>query len=283
MPQLASWECCTGCGACFSKCPQKCISFKEDKLGNIYPFIDEAACVNCRQCEKVCPQITTDIHLRTPEKAFAAWNNDSTIRKESASGGVASAFYRYALKKGISCYGVTFDSEWNINYIKIQNDDELGKVRNSKYAFSNTQSIFCEIKKELNVGKSVLWIGLPCQTAGLKKYLGEDTTKLITVDLICHGVCSVEYLKQYISSIEKERQHHYTQCFFRDANFDTSKFAYTLYTHTSVEPDYIEFVKDGLYSMGYHKGITYRENCYHCKYASVKRTGDLTLADYWLI
>ena len=46
MPQLASWECCTGCGACFSKCPQKCISFKEDKLGNIYPFIDEAACVN---------------------------------------------------------------------------------------------------------------------------------------------------------------------------------------------------------------------------------------------
>lgn len=77
--------------------------------------------------------------------------------------------------------------------IKIQNDDELGKVRNSKYAFSNTQSIFCEIKKELNVGKSVLWIGLPCQTAGLKKYLGEDTTKLITVDLICHGVCSVEY------------------------------------------------------------------------------------------
>lgn len=59
MPQLASWECCTGCGACFSKCPQKCISFKEDKLGNIYPFIDEAACVNCRQCEKVCPQITT--------------------------------------------------------------------------------------------------------------------------------------------------------------------------------------------------------------------------------
>ena len=101
--------------------------------------------------------------------------------------------------------------------------------------------------------------------------------------LICHGVCSVEYLKQYISSIEKERQHHYTQCFFRDANFDTSKYAYTLYTHTSVEPDYIEFVKDGLYSMGYHKGITYRENCYHCKYASVKRTGDLTLADYWLI
>lgn len=159
----------------------------------------------------------------------------------------------------------------------------MGKVRNSKYAFSNTQSIFCEIKKELNVGKSVLWIGLPCQTAGLKKYLGEDTTKLITVDLICHGVCSVEYLKQYISSIEKERQHHYTQCFFRDANFDTSKYAYTLYTHTSVEPDYIEFVKDGLYSMGYHKGITYRENCYHCKYASVKRTGDLTLADYWLI
>lgn len=283
MPQLASWENCTGCGACFNKCPQKCVSFKEDKLGNIYPFIDETACVNCRQCEKVCPQITTDIHLQTPEKAFAAWNNDSTIRKESASGGVASAFYRYALKKGISCYGVTFDSEWNINYIKIQNDDELGKVRNSKYAFSNTQSVFCEIKKELNVGKSVLWIGLPCQTAGLKKYLGEDATKLVTVDLICHGVCSVEYLKQYISSIEKERQHHYTQCFFRDANFDTSKFAYTLYTHTSAEPDYIEFVKDGLYSMGYHKGITYRENCYHCKYASVKRTGNLTLADYWLI
>lgn len=283
MPRLASWEKCTGCGACFSKCPKKCIIFKEDKLGNIYPFIDETICVNCRQCEKVCPQITTEIHLQTPEKAFAAWNNDDMIRKESASGGIASALYKYALEKGISCYGVAFDSEWNLNYIKIQNDEDLGKVRNSKYAFSNTQNIFCEIKKELNDGKRVLWIGLPCQTAGLKKYLGNEPSELVMVDLICHGVCSIEYLKQYISSIEKERQHHYDQCFFRDASFDTSNYAYTLYTHNSVEPDYIEYVKNGLYSMGYHKGITYRENCYHCKYASVKRTGDLTLGDYWLI
>ncbi|WP_458458436.1 Coenzyme F420 hydrogenase/dehydrogenase, beta subunit C-terminal domain, partial [Pseudobutyrivibrio sp.] len=31
----------------------------------------------------------------------------------------------------------------------------------------------------------------------------------------------------------------------------------------------------------YHKGITYRDNCYHCNYAKVERVGDITIADYW--
>ena len=29
------------------------------------------------------------------------------------------------------------------------------------------------------------------------------------------------------------------------------------------------------------KGITYRENCYNCKYATNKRISDLTIGDFW--
>lgn len=285
MPRLALRENCTACGACINRCPKKCISFKTDKLDNLYPFVDEAICIGCKQCEKVCPQLVQNDgdFLQTPLKAYAGWSNDSSVRKTSASGGAASAFYAYALKMGFSCYGVIIDEKWNLKYTKIINGEDYIKVRNSKYSFSDTSNIFYEIKNELDNGQTVVWIGLPCQTAGLRKYLGQDQTGLIAVDLICHGVCSNEYLKQYISSIEERYHQKYSQCFFRDANFDTSNFAFTLYTNTSREPDYIEQVKDGLYSMGYHKGIIYRENCYHCKYAQLKRSGDITLADYWMI
>lgn len=283
MPKLVSKKNCTACGACINKCPKKCIHFIADESDNIYPVVDEMVCMECKQCEKVCPQLDKKEYLQMPIKAFAGWHNDELVRNTSASGGAATAIYMYALKMGYVCYGVVFDEQWNVNYVKIKNKDDLKKVRNSKYVFSDTKSIFKEIKDELNSENTVIWIGLPCQTAGLKKYLEKDYRNFITIDLICHGVCSAEYLKQYITSIEVKNHQKYSKCFFRDANFDTSKFAYTLYTHTSAKPSYVEYVKDGLYSIGYHKGITYRENCYHCKFASIKRVADITLADYWLI
>ena len=39
--------------------------------------------------------------------------------------------------------------------------------------------------------------------------------------------------------------------------------------------------KDGdTYQFGYHRTISYRENCYQCKYACEKRISDITLSDY---
>ena len=35
------------------------------------------------------------------------------------------------------------------------------------------------------------------------------------------------------------------------------------------------------YSIAFLKGLCYTENCYHCRYASLDRVGDLTIGDSW--
>ncbi len=46
-------ECC-GCSACFAVCPKSAIAMKPDQFGFLYPEIDEALCVRCGSCTKVC-------------------------------------------------------------------------------------------------------------------------------------------------------------------------------------------------------------------------------------
>lgn len=50
---------CTGCGACYSICPKKAITLKEDFSGFKYPTVNVDKCVNCNLCEKVCPEINS--------------------------------------------------------------------------------------------------------------------------------------------------------------------------------------------------------------------------------
>ena len=46
---------CCGCAACAAICPRKCISMECDCYGFAIPQVDDAACVTCELCLKVCP------------------------------------------------------------------------------------------------------------------------------------------------------------------------------------------------------------------------------------
>ncbi len=48
-----------------------------------------------------------------------------------------------------------------------------------------------------------MYSGTPCQIAGWNSFLGNiDKTNLVTIDLICHGVPSIELVKSYIHWLE---------------------------------------------------------------------------------
>ena len=49
-----SYDCC-GCGACAVTCPKQAITMIADREGFLYPEIDQAKCVSCLLCMKVCP------------------------------------------------------------------------------------------------------------------------------------------------------------------------------------------------------------------------------------
>ena len=77
---------CTGCGACYNRCPVDAIRMETDKEGFLYPVIDEAKCIECGLCYKICPSVSYD--KRNPEpQSYAVWAEDS-VRMKSSSGGL---------------------------------------------------------------------------------------------------------------------------------------------------------------------------------------------------
>ena len=78
---------CCGCDACSQVCPQRCIVMKEDECGFWYPRVDEAVCINCHLCERVCPIINQN-ESKKPLNVYAAKNKDERIRIQSSSGGI---------------------------------------------------------------------------------------------------------------------------------------------------------------------------------------------------
>ena len=180
---------CSGCGACRNICPKNAISMKADAEGFLYPNVDDSLCVKCGLCLKVCPIINNTPPFHTG-RIMAAKHKDENIRSAGSSGSMFSLLAQYALKRGGVVFGAAFDGKWNVVHQSAQDEQELDKLRRSKYVQSDMQECFRLAKKFLQEGKTVLFTGTPCQIAGLKNYLGRDYASLITADIICHGVPS---------------------------------------------------------------------------------------------
>ena len=135
--------------------------------------------------------------------------------------------------------------------------------------------IYLKCKELLKQGEKILFVGLPCQIAGLKNYIGENEN-LVLIDLACHGTPSPEFLKQHVKTIEKKKNKLQIMYLLGMQDLIQIIFYFTL-TH---KIEY--FIKNSLsednYQIGYHKAFIYRDCCYQCRYAQRKRTGDLTIA-----
>ena len=276
--EICRSEICTGCAACVNACSLHCIEMQEDLLSCLHPVVDESRCVDCGKCRSVCPN-NNSIEFHHGMEVYAAWSKDDKQRFSSASGGVASELYKFYIRNGGVGAGVTID-RLGCRFILVKNYEDIEKVKNSKYVFSNAESIYPQIKKELELKHDVLFIGLPCQVAGLYGFLRKHYSRLTTVDIICHGLAPFEYFKQHIEEIEN-RKYHIDNICFRDPEFGTDTYTLT-FKDTTKHHCYNSGANNGVdaYQLGYHRALIYRENCYTCKYAQGERLGDLTIGDF---
>ena len=132
---------------------------------------------------------------------------------------------------------------------------------------------YSEIGKELKKGKKVLFIGTPCQIAGLKAYLGKASDALVTIDLICHGTPPMSYLEEYIKEIAGAEK-------VDRVSFRGEK-DYHMVFYSQDRVVYSQRFRKDLYYTAYLQGIIHRENCYKCEYADKRRISDLTIGDFW--
>lgn len=262
---------CTGCFTCYNICPKNCISMKEDEMGYIYPVINESECINCGACKKVCPQLH-DSEKKKPQKTYAMYNKNEEIRKKSTSGGAATTFYMHVLKNNGVVYGCSNIENNEIHFLRIDNVDDLGKLKGSKYVHSYINDTFKLVKNDLLEDKLVLFIGTPCQVDGLKNFLKKDYENLILIDIICHGVPSQKLLKEEIKSHDIEGV---TKISFRKNDI----YEFELYKNEEIK--FKEEIDENKYLFGFISSVFLRPNCYECKYATPGRVSDITIGDFW--
>ena len=170
---------------------------------------------------------------------------------------------------------------WNamIVFDSCNTVDNLAKFQGSKYVQSQPGLIFRQVKETLLTGREVLFIGVPCQVDGLKKYLNKEYSNLLVVDIICHGVPSPKLWRDYCTYLEEVNGAKAVNISYRYKKPNWTRFS--LKVDFDNNKSYVGSKFDDPYLISFLKEISMRENCYSCEYTSTNRTGDITLADFW--
>lgn len=275
--KIADRKHCTGCGACADICPAACISMKPSEEGFLFPSVDESRCMDCGVCGKACHVLNPpEKHL--PEKAFAAWSTDETVRTSSSSGGLYSVLGEYVLENGGVISGCRFGKNMILKHELCDRPGDTIRFRGSKYVQCFTDGIYRKIKDELVAGRTVLFTGTPCQVAGLRAYLGRLFDNLIACDLVCHGIPSQKIFRSYLKRHRLSPDPEHSVIAFRDLK------GWGDFYIRITERDDRKWRSDDTnneFIRAFLSGYNYNEACYECPYAGMERTGDLTLADFW--
>lgn len=270
---ICSRESCTGCGLCLFVCKHNAISLRIDKYGFYYPVVEKEKCVNCGLCKKKCPSTNQVVKLegKLPLEAYACYNLNNEERKRSSSGGLGYLMAQSIIKRGGVVYGCAFTVPNQIQHIRCTNEKDIQRLRGSKYVQSNTANVYPDVEKDLIAGTKVLFIGTPCQVAGIRIAFAKYEN-LYTVDLICHGVPSMQFL---LDTLPNTCIQVYDMK-FRNGN----KFHFSLHAQNN-GVIFERNLSDDIFMKGFFNGTTYRINCYTCLYAQHKRISDITIGDFW--
>ncbi len=276
-PRLAYHTRCTGCTACAAVCPRDAVAMKRDREGFARPAVDLDKCIRCGRCTAVCPILHPQERTPLPA-AFAAWNQDDAIRRDSTSGGVFTALAEYVLEGGGVVFGAAFDSRQHLRHTVCFRKEELWRMRGAKYVQSDLEGTFPMVKECLE-SRQVLFSGTPCQVDGLYRYLGGRPENLTTCDLVCHGVPSPGVWEDTARYIERRKGKGLQAVRFRNkvTGWKDSHFT-AVYDDGSVDSAPLFRTE---YGRAFGRALFLRPSCYRCPYASMTRPGDFTLGDFW--
>ena len=302
---------CCGCTSCLQRCPKHCISLSEDSEGFLYPKVDESVCTECGLCEKVCPVLSPQDKI-TPLSVLAAKNRNEQERMDSSSGGVFLPLARNVIEKGGVVFGAVYDEAWEVHHVYTETIEGVYPMMGSKYLQSRIENTYREAEQFLKQGREVMFVGSPCQIAGLQGYLRhKEYPNLLAVDFLCHGVPSPGVWRRYLAetySGEEAREQSRRQATagknsvlysslnakspigdikFRDkAESGWKKFRFVVRRKSASKADQNTVLssaihRDNAYMRGFLSDIYLRPSCYACKCKNGASHSDLTIADFW--
>lgn len=275
---------CCGCTACQQICPRQAITMQPDAEGFLYPSIQQSACIDCNVCISICP-LRRDGHCQeqTVPRFYAARHRSADVLRHSTSGGAFTALSDAMLRQGGVIYGADYDEQLQVRHCRAATPPERNRLRISKYVQSDLGDTYRQIKADLQNDYAVLFTGTPCQTAGLRAFLGASplTAKLYLCDLICHSIPSPLIWEEYKHQLEKEHGGKLRSVQFRSKKDGWSRansnkgFLFTTDASSTIQED------DRFYHLFFKVGAITRPSCSACRFTTIHRAADITIADYW--
>lgn len=280
--ELPRGEGCSACGACLAVCRMEAIQMKASTEGFLYPAIQKDKCVDCGKCVWVCTLRAME-EKHQPMEAFAAVGRCDDLVQNSASGGVFASIATQCVNHGGLVAGAIMAAEGEtLQVFHTLTDCSAGiaPMQGSKYVQSYAWKCYKEIILAVKQGKEVLFSGTPCQVSAVKRITG-NPKNLITMDLICHGVPSLQMLNDYVEILNKRFRGKTKQILFRDKSTEKSYCAsLDIAQKGKLRKLYLKARLMSYYQY-FLDGTTQRDSCYCCPYACLNRVSDITIGDYW--
>ena len=271
---------CCGCEACVNICPKGLITMQSDSEGFLYPVIQNIdKCIACNQCKKVCPIKNVEQTKNFQEIAYAGYVNNEAEVLSSSSGGLATAISKAFIKnfKGV-VFGVRYSTDFKkTEYICADTNEALEQLKGSKYSQSRKNDVYFSVMKQLERGKKVLFIGVPCDAYALLRFCRACKNKenLYICTLICHGVTSPKVLVEYLDSVSGSNKK--VTNFSLPYKKDGWK-PYYIFTELDEKEKLYEQFSTSLFGNAF--SYLKRPSCNNCKLKRSAIHSDVTLGDF---
>lgn len=272
---------CCGCSACYNACKFSAIEYKNDSFGFKIPYINIDLCRNCNMCKKVCFE-KIDYESSFEKKGWVVSDLNAEDRILSASGGI----FRRIAKVFLENEGIVFGAKLSfdnygpvVEHVCVDSLEELDKICGSLYVESDCSKAYKLIEREITKNKKILFCGMSCQIDGLYRFLGKKFDNLYTIDLIDHGVPSLNFFSDYVFFLQKKFKAKVVDFKFRKKVDGIIKYIETV-TFDSGKIINIQ-AKNSAYYYYFLNGETYRNSCYTCRFSSLNKPSDITIGDYF--
>lgn len=217
---------------------------------------------------------------RLPLACYAARSRDEGVLRSSSSGGIFMEAARAVLARGGVVAGAAWDTkDWHVEHRVVRNEAGLAELQGSKYVFSRFTGVLGEMAACLKEGRLVLFTGVPCQVAVVRRRLG-DAEGLLTCGIICHNGPDEDVWFRYVAELERKAKSRLASVRFRDKT-DGWPRSRAVFGFEDSRRNLSMPLAQCPYMGAFTSGFAARPSCPACPFRSGRAGMDILIGDFW--